>query len=74
MENSNIAGLMEATMNKIRGMVDVNTVVGTGQGEMPITESTAIHAVSEHLPKPEISFITAALVILTAPLFELLQQ
>ena len=27
MENSNIAGLMEATMNKIREMVDVNTVV-----------------------------------------------
>ena len=28
MENSNIGSLMEATMNKIREMVDVNTVVG----------------------------------------------
>ena len=37
MENSNIAGLMEATMNKIREMVDVNTVVGS-----PITTPDGI--------------------------------
>ena len=37
MENSNISSLMETTMNKIRDMVDVNTVVGT-----PITTPDGI--------------------------------
>ena len=37
MENSNIGSLMETTMNKIRDMVDVNTVVGT-----PITTPDGI--------------------------------
>ena len=37
MENTNIGSLMETTMNKIRDMVDVNTVVGT-----PITTPDGI--------------------------------
>ena len=37
MENTNISSLMETTMNKIRDMVDVNTVVGT-----PITTPDGI--------------------------------
>ena len=37
MENTNISSLMETTMNKIRDMVDVNTVVGA-----PITTPDGI--------------------------------
>ncbi len=37
MENTNIGSLMETTMNKIRDMVDVNTVVGA-----PITTPDGI--------------------------------
>ena len=37
MENTNISSLMETTMNKIRDMVDINTVVGA-----PITTPDGI--------------------------------
>ncbi len=51
MENSNIANLMETTMQKIREMVDVNTVVGA-----PITTPDGITVI----PVSRISYAFAS--------------